>query len=160
MVEQDTCYARGVRHGPAIRRQAASLFDAGVPRAEVARQLGIARSTSSAWHRLWTQGALLEATRRGPPRRLDPQQLDDVGRALLEPPSAHGIGAPAWSLRAIALLIEQRTGVSYHHRHIARLVRQAGWLVPPFERYAGAARLARPIETPDVPINVLLPGPG
>ena len=139
-----------------MRREAARLFETGVTRAEVARRLGIARSTSSAWHRLWTQGALFERTRAGRRERLDRAQLTALGQALLEPPSAHGLGEAAWSLRSVALLIEQRTGVRYHHRHVPRLIRRMGWLVPPLERYADVARLAQPITTPDVPVNVLV----
>lgn len=145
-----------MRHPEATRRQAAALFAVGTSRAEVARQLRIARSTSSAWYRRWCDGALLDEGRRGRRPRLTAAQRTKIGRALLRPPTAHGIEAASWSLRAIALLIERETGARFHHRHVSRLVTRMGWLVPPVERYAQAARFAHPVDTPDVPVNLLL----
>ena len=143
-------------HGTDKRRLAASLFEKGASRASVARQLGIARSTSSAWHRRWRQGELVSEVRPGRRTQLDAEELQALGRALLDPPSAHGIGAETWSLRSVALLIERKTGIRYHHRHVARLVRKMGWLVPPFERYDHVARFVQSMDTPVGSMNLLV----
>jgi hypothetical protein len=42
--------------GQARRKQAAELFAQGLPQAEVAHELGIARPTVAAWHHLWKNG--------------------------------------------------------------------------------------------------------
>ena len=145
-----------MRHGTKTRRRASLLFAGGASRAEVARRLGIARSTSSAWRGLWAQDALLADERTGRRPRLDNRQLAHVGRSLLQPPSVYGMHQENWSLHSIALLIQQQTGVRYHHRHVGRLTQRMGWLVPPLERYAAAARFVQPIETPVGPMNVLI----
>jgi len=138
------------------RTEAARLFAAGETQAVVARRLGIARSTSSAWHRLWRDGKLAETRRAGRPPRLDGVTLQALGDALLDPPREHGLPLDDWSLQAIAVLIERRTGVRYHPRHVTRLVRRMGWLVPPFERTAAAASLARRVLDPSgTPVNLL-----
>lgn len=146
-----------MRHGPEIRGRAAALFAEGATCAQVARRLGIARSTSSAWYRLWERQGLLAAGRPGRRPRMGREQLARVGRALLEAPSTHGIGGDAWSLRAIALLIERQTGMRFHHRHVARLVQRMGWLAPPLERYDAAARFVVPVVTGVGPMNLLVP---
>ena len=52
-------------------------------------------------------------------------------RILFRPPREAGIHLDHWSLAAIALLIERATGVRYHRRHLGRLLRRSGWVVPP-----------------------------
>lgn len=148
-----------VRHPDNMRRQASALFTQGSTGAEVARRLGIARSTAWTWRRHWECGALLATARRGRRKRLRNAQVARLARAFLAPPSAYGMAEASWSLRSIALLIERETGVRYHHRHVTRLLRQAGWTAPPVPRYEHAARYLQPIETPVGPMNLLLPGP-
>ena len=66
-------------------------------------------------------------------------------RVLLRPPREAGFDLDHWSLAAIALLIERFTGVRYHRRHLGRLLRRSGWVVPPV-----GPRAAQTIRVSDV----------
>ncbi len=121
--------------GPARGRpRAAALFARGMTRAEVARAVGVCRATATRWHRLWEAGgarALSEPGRRGRAPKVGAGDLDQVQRALAGPPRAGGFDLERWSLAAIAALIERSTGVAYHPRHVTRVLRRLGWVLPP-----------------------------
>jgi transposase len=139
------------------RRRAAELFAAGRTRAQVARELGVSRAATTRWYRLWAQGgvgALVRRALRGRPPKLDARDLEAVQRALARPPRESGFELERWSLNAAALLIARATGVTYHPRHVARVLRRAGWVVAPVGACAAAAFRQRPSLDPDG--NVLL----
>ena len=139
-------------HGTATRGAAAVLFARRVPQGEVARRLRISRATASRWHRTWREGgagALLGRRRLGRPPRLAPAQLAALRRSLLRAPRVLGLPVDAWSLAAVAAYVRRGTGVAFHVRHMARLVRRAGWVVPPLGRFSRHAFCHEPHADPD-----------
>jgi transposase len=116
------------------RRLAASLFATGATRAQVARLLGVSRTTAGQWYRRFIEGGgqrLCEERRRGRPPSIDADVLPRALRWLAGPPRAAGYDLDAWSLCAIAALLERETGITYHHRHVPRVLRRMGWVLPP-----------------------------
>ncbi|MDJ0975963.1 MAG: helix-turn-helix domain-containing protein [Planctomycetota bacterium] len=131
------------------RAKAAELFARGSTRAEVARQLGIPRATAGRWYRLWSAGGSLTEERRGRPPRLSARARAELGVVLHDSPRAHGFDLGQWSQDAVVALIEQRFGVRYHPRHVGRLLRQSGWLLPPVGATAKAGVRTVPFADPD-----------
>ena len=125
-----------------LRRAAARLFAAGASRARVTRELGVSRSTAGRWFRIWVRAgghALQHTGRPGRRSRLDAAARQAVQHAVSRPPAESGFAGDTWSLAAIALLIERVSGERYHRRHVGRLLRSMGWVVPPVGRFAHAA---------------------
>jgi transposase len=95
--------------------------------AQVAREMGVSRTTASRWHRTLTrqgiEGLLL---RRAPgrPCRLTPAQQEIVRRAVRRelPPTERRV----WTAQAVADMIAERTGVRYHRDHAYRLLPALG----------------------------------
>jgi len=131
------------------RRRAAALFADGVSRAEAARRLGVSRATATRWHRDWRAGHLLVAARRGRRPRLVPGELARVDRALVRGPRASGFALDRWTLAAVAALVERLTGARYHRRHMGRLLRRMGWVIPPVGPAAPHAFRHRLLHDPD-----------
>jgi len=130
------------------RARAARLFAEGRSRAEVARLLGVSRASTSRWYRAWEAGGWAPAP-RGPRPRLDPTQAEALARALRGPPRAQGFDLEGWTLAAVASLLERRFGVRYHRRHVGRLLRRLGWIVPPVGRTAAHALRGRAVRDPE-----------
>ncbi len=131
-------------HPPTDQRRAAAarLFATGLTRAEVARRLGVSRATATRWFRKLGKGgpAALTAPRTlGRPPSLDAVTLATIQADLERPPMASGFALAQWSMAAIAALIERRCGVTYHRRHVARVLRRIGWVVLPFGAHAAHA---------------------
>jgi len=140
------------------RDHAAQLFAGGLRQAEVARALGISRSTACEWHRRWLAAGRggLDPARRGPAPKLAEEGAAFILDAILEPPRAAGIDLDEWSLALVALLIERRTGVRYHRRHVGRLLRRIGVILPPFGAHAGEAMGSRTAADPDgIPLRFI-----
>jgi transposase len=125
------------------RTEAARLFARGASRAEVARRLGVARSTAGEWYRRWRASGTVTRTRPGPRPRLGPSTLAALADALLRSPREAGLPLERWSMAAVARWIEARTGVAHHPRHVGRVLARAGFVVPPFGASAGAAQRRR-----------------
>jgi putative transposase len=140
-------------HDPSHKRErAAELFARGARQAAVAREVGISRVTALAWHRTWRRAGregLLAPGRRGPRPRLPAGAAERIHAALAASPRAEGIHADEWSIASVALLIERRTGVRYHRRHIGRVLRRLGWIIPPYGRHAARGMRARGGRDPD-----------
>ena len=130
---------------PEQRIRAGELFEEGHRQAEVARRLGISRTTAMEWHRLWKEAGmrgLRTSKRRGRRPSIDADEERQIRAALFQTPRESGVDADEWSLSAVSQLIEKRTGTRYHPRHIGRLVRRLGWFIPPFGRHGAEARCA------------------
>ena len=116
------------------RARAADLFERGLSRARVARLLGVCRATTTHWYRTWKEhgrDALVTTRKRGRPPKIGADDLVRIGQALSRRPREWGYELESWSLASAAALIERLTGVKYHHRHVGRLIRRTGWIVPP-----------------------------
>src|SRR5271156_4746880 len=101
------------------RMKAASLFQRGVSQAEVARQLGVGRSSVNRWAQLLKasgRAGLKKAGRAGPKPRLQAAELAAVETALKRGPQELGYEANLWTAPRVARLIEELCGVRYHPR--------------------------------------------
>jgi transposase len=114
----------------AIRLRAGPLFSKGCSQAEVARQLGVSRQTSSRWHHAWKRGgqtALQGTGSTGRPPKLDIEQLRQLESHLIAGARAAGYTTDLWTLGRIADLVQRRFRVRYHRGHIWKLLGQMNW---------------------------------
>jgi transposase len=122
------------------RRRGARLLAAGVAQAEVARRVGVTRTTVSRWEAVRQEGGL-DALRRpkhfGRPRRLSDAQCEELMGLLKGGALAAGFGTELWTLPRMRTLIAQRFSVSLTEPSVWRLLRALGWSV---QRPSGQAR--------------------
>lgn len=111
------------------RLKGAKLLAKGVPAAEVARQVGVARQTVAAWQRLLEEKGHAGLKRRtlGRPRELSDAQCAELGKLLVQGALAQGFPTELWTLPRVAKLIKQRFGVAYSSGHIWHLLRRLGF---------------------------------
>ena len=111
------------------RLKGARLLAKGVPAAEVARQVGVARQTVAAWQRLLEEQGVAGLRRRtlGRPRELSDAQCAELGKLLVQGALAQGFATELWTLPRVAKLIKQRFGVAYSSGHIWHLLRRLGF---------------------------------
>lgn len=115
------------------RRRAGDLFDAGMTRAEVARQLGVSRESAGRWYNIWLEGgteALAAVGRRGRAARLTDSELAPVEKALDRAASSANRSDVPSTLRQVGNVIERVTGVAYHPGHVWRIAKRLGWSLP------------------------------
>lgn len=112
------------------RLRAGRLLLKGMRQAEVARRVGVGKSTVSGWARRVREGGL-EALRSqrglGRPPGLDAAQRHDLARALKQGAMAHGFPTELWTLPRVARLVERRFGLRYSEPHVWRLLRSLGF---------------------------------
>ena len=98
----------------------------GMSRADAARMGGMDRQTLRDWaHRFNAEGAagLINRPAPGNPRRLTPEQEDELERLVEAGPAAAGLGHLArWRCADLQALIAERWGVEYHERTIGKLL--------------------------------------
>jgi transposase len=111
------------------RRQAVDAVHRGESPSVVARLFGVRRSSLYRWRRMALAGTnALHAKPSGPKFRLSDEQLDELERLLLQGAKAHGWPNELWTTARVAQLIRRHFGVSYHHDHVGRFLRQRlGW---------------------------------
>jgi transposase len=122
------------------RRRGARLLQCGIAQAEVARQVGVTRTSVSRWEKLRQDGGI-EALRRpkrfGRPRRLTDAQCGELIGQLKAGALSAGFGTELWTLPRIRTLIMQRFAVTLTEPSVWRLLRALGWSV---QRPSGQAR--------------------
>lgn len=121
------------------RMSAAKLFRKGLTQAEVARQLGVSRQTTSRWHAAWKAGgkeALSGVGRVGRRAKLSGDQLCQLAAILLQGARAQGYETEIWTLKRIAQVIRRKFKVSYHASHVWKVLGQLGWSCQRPERKA------------------------
>ena len=109
------------------RMRAADLLEQDVIPAEIARQVGVSHQIVSDWRTVWRQygrDGLRGAGRAGRRPKLAAEQLDQVEAALAKGPEANGYTTDLWTLRRVAEVIEQVSGVTYHPAHVWHLLRE------------------------------------
>jgi transposase len=114
----------------ARRLQAWQLKQQGWSQRQIAEALGVSAGAVSQWMaRARNVGP--EALRRRPPpgapRRLSPEQLARLPELLHRGPPAYGFRGELWTRSRVAALIRLACGVSYHPRHVGRLLKEIGW---------------------------------
>jgi transposase len=107
------------------RRRAVDAIHRGESPAVVARTLGVARASVYRWLKLseCTDGLAAEP-HPGPARRLTPQQHQRMEALLLQGAKAHGWLTELWTGARIAVLIQRHFGVTFHHDHVGRILRE------------------------------------
>ena len=125
----------------AVRRRlrAGRLLLAGKTPAEAAQAVGVARQTAYTWKAVLDEGgidALRAMPARGRPARLDAGQLQALGRALLQSPTAHGFEGELWTLRRVGELIRRLHGVVFSQTQVWRLLGALGFSPQKPERRA------------------------
>jgi transposase len=122
------------------RRRGARLLQSGIAQAEVARRVGVTRTSVSRWEKLRQDGGI-EALRRpkrfGRPRRLTDAQCAQLIEQLKAGALSAGFGTELWTLPRIRTLILQRFAVTLTEPSVWRLLRALGWSV---QRPSGQAR--------------------
>lgn len=107
------------------------LFRNGVPQAQIARELKVARQTVSRWVRLYREcgrEALRQAGRAGRLPKLGAAQLRQLEKMmLLAGPEASGYPTPLWTCPRVSGLIEAEFGIRYHPGHVWKLLRAMGF---------------------------------
>jgi transposase len=122
------------------RRRGARLLAGGVKQAEVARRVGVTRTSVSRWEKLRQEGgeeALKRPKRFGRPRRLSDAQCEQLIEQLKAGALAAGFATELWTLPRMRTLIEQRFSVKLTEPSVWRLLRSLGWSV---QRPTGQAR--------------------
>jgi transposase len=111
------------------RRQAVDAANRGERPSVVARLFGVNRNSLYRWRRMAVEGAeALRAKPAGPKPRLLDEQLHELEELLLQGAKAHGWPNALWTTARVAQLIRRHFGVSYHHDHVGRFLRQRlGW---------------------------------
>jgi transposase len=112
---------------------------AGKTPAQAAHAVGVARQTAYTWKAVLDEGgidALRAIPSRGRPARLDEQQLQALGRMLLDKPTDHGFGTELWTLKRVGVLIERQYGVKFGQTQIWRILGGLGFSVQKPERRA------------------------
>ncbi len=110
--------------------QAWHLKQQGWAQRQIAQALGVSEGAVSQWMaRARTVGP--EALRRRPPpgapRRLSPAQLARLPELLHRGPTAYGFRGELWTRSRVAAVIRLEFGVSYHPRHVGRLLAAIRW---------------------------------
>src|SRR5580765_4138211 len=121
------------------RVRAGRLMLAGKTPAQAAHAVGVARQTAYTWKALLDEGgidALRAMPARGRPARLDDEQLQALGRALLQRPTEHGFGTELWTLKRVGVLIERLDDVKFGQTQIWRILGGLGFSVQKPERRA------------------------
>lgn len=121
------------------RLRAGRMLLAGKTVAQAAQAVGVARQTVYTWKALLHEGgidALRAMPTPGRPSRLDEQQLQALGRALLQRPTEHGFGTELWTLKRVGVLIERLYAVKFGQTQIWRILGALGFSVQKPERRA------------------------
>jgi transposase len=91
----------------------------------VARVLGVHRNSVFRWLKLARQSDGLAAKPHpGPAVRLSPEQQRRLTSLLLEGAKAHGWSTDLWTTARVVELIRRHFGVSFHHDHMGRFLRE------------------------------------
>ena len=121
------------------RLRAGRLLLAGKTPAQAAHAVGVARQPAYTWKAVLDEGgidALRAMPSRGRPARLDEQQLQALGRMLMDRPTDHGFGTELWTLKRIGVLIGRQYGVEFGQTQIWRILGGLGFSVQKPERRA------------------------
>jgi len=114
------------------RRRGVELFEQGERPVNIARFLGVDRSSLYRWRKTAAHGPEALAARPQPhrPPSLSMAQLGQLETLLAQGAAAHGWPNQLWTTARVAQLIERHFKIRYHHDHVGRFLRQRlGWSV-------------------------------
>jgi putative transposase len=98
--------------------------------AEIARRLGVSRTTVSDWAKQLVKGDLRQLQRRkssGRPPKLTTVQAQRLLQQLKHGARAAGFATERWTLPRIQKVIEREYHLSYHPNYLGRLLARLGW---------------------------------
>jgi transposase len=111
------------------RMRAGRLLLKGVAQAEVARRVGVTRTTVSTWNQDLEQDGLegLKAGVRGRPSRLSEEQRSELLKTLMKGALAEGFSTDLWTLARVGVLIERQSGHRYSESQVWRILTGLGF---------------------------------
>ena len=112
------------------RLRAGRMLQKGKSCTEVALAVGVARQTVYTWKALFDEGgidALRAVPERGRPAQLERVQFEQLGKSLLQSPTAHGFGTELWTIKRVGALIERMYGVRFSRAHVWRILGALGF---------------------------------
>lgn len=112
------------------RRRAVELLQQGERPTVVARFLGVNRTSLYRWRCAATHGPQALAAQPHPhrPPQLSDSQLHILEELLAKGAKAHGWLNELWTTARVGQVIARRFGITYHHDHVGRFLRQRlGW---------------------------------
>ena len=121
--------ARAAKKLQRRRLRAGRQLTRGVAQAEVARRVGVSRTTVSTWNRELAASGLdgLKARPRGRPPGLSDAQRGELMTALLGGALAEGFATDLWTLPRVGALIERRFGRTYSESQVWRILVKLGF---------------------------------
>ena len=112
--------------------QAARMFAAGIPAAQVAAELEVSEKSAYTWRRAWLAGGPATLRSKGPSGqtpRLSRRQLARLEQILDAGPAACGYADQRWTLARVATVIGRRFHVRYSLKGVSLLLHRLGWTV-------------------------------
>jgi transposase len=111
------------------RMRAGRLLLGGMAQAEVARKVGVSRTTVSVWNEQLQAGGLqgLRRRARGRPSALDAQQKTELVKLLKAGALALGFSTELWTLRRVGQLIEEKFARRYSESQVWRILVSLGF---------------------------------
>jgi transposase len=111
------------------RLRGGRLLLRGETQAEVARRVGVTRTTVSDWNESLAEGGLeaLKRRPRGRPAGLDAAQRRELLKALTTGALAEGFPTELWTLARVGRLIERRFGRRYSESQVWRILVSLGF---------------------------------
>lgn len=111
------------------RLRGGRLLLRGVTQAEVARRVGVTRTTVSDWNEKLLEGGLesLKRRPRGRPSGLAPAQRLELVRLLKAGALAQGFSTELWTLRRVGQLIEEQFARRYSESQVWRILMALGF---------------------------------
>lgn len=111
------------------RRQAVRAIETGDSVADVARIIGVGKRSIYRWlEQTKVPDGLAAKPHPGSAPRLSIQQQQELETLLRQGAKAHGWANELWTTQRIADLIQRHFGVTFHHDHVGRFLRQRlGW---------------------------------
>jgi transposase len=115
------------------RLQGYELKQQGWKNSRIAQALGVSRgAVSHLFKRVEEASGNKEALRHRPapgvPRKLSLDQMVELPTLLLKGATSFGFGGDIWTGTRVARLIKVQYGVSYHPKHVCRLLKFLGWI--------------------------------
>jgi transposase len=112
------------------RLRAGRLLLKGLPQAEVARRVDVARSTVCGWARRVESGgldALRSSGLRGRPSSLAKGELRELKQVLLKGALASGFPTEVWTLGRVRMVLSEQFGVELSESQVSRVLAGMGF---------------------------------
>lgn len=107
------------------RLQAVTAVQQGESPEAVARVLGVNRSSMYRWLRCaQLADGLAAKPHSGPAPRMSPEQHRRLEALLLQGAKAHGWTNELWTCTRVRAVIERHFGITFHHDHVGRFLRE------------------------------------